>query len=227
MKSKTIFWLNVVFITAIFVLNYFYQRVDFDFTLKCITSSVFALLGVTNLSYSLFIKAEHGRGYSLAMTAGLILAFLGDVFIVFNFIAGAALFALAHICFVCSYAYIRRFCRGDFILGAFIFALTFAFLNLYPYFDFSSVLIKLVCIFYGFIISFMLGKAIYNFISGKSILNFTVFIASVLFYFSDLMLVLGRFANAGQWASHLCMATYYPAVSLLALSVYINIKNNS
>ena len=45
---------------------------------------------------------------------------------------------------------------------------------------------------------------------------------SVLFYFSDLMLVLRWFADAPRIASDLCLMTYFPAQGLLAASVYFH-----
>ena len=38
MRNKLILAVNAVVISAIFILNYFYQRDGFDFTLKCICS---------------------------------------------------------------------------------------------------------------------------------------------------------------------------------------------
>ena len=39
---------NLLIVSAILVLNYFYQSNGFDFTLKCVCSGLFALLGVIN-----------------------------------------------------------------------------------------------------------------------------------------------------------------------------------
>ncbi|MEE1356162.1 MAG: hypothetical protein UHG68_01210, partial [Clostridia bacterium] len=52
-KNKIMLAANILIIAAIFVLNYFYQKNGFDFTLKCICSGGFALLGLINLAYAL------------------------------------------------------------------------------------------------------------------------------------------------------------------------------
>ena len=64
----------------------------------------------------------------------------------------------------------------------------------------------------------MLGKAIGNFIREKNTVNGTIALASVLFFFSDLMLVFDWFAGGGRITGLLCMGTYYPAECLLAIS---------
>ena len=53
MKNKLMFIINIAFISGIFVLNYFYQSNNFDFTLKCICSGGFAALGIINFLYML------------------------------------------------------------------------------------------------------------------------------------------------------------------------------
>lgn len=45
-------FVNFIVISTIFVLNYFYQRNGFDFTLKCVCSAGFALLGAVDLVYA-------------------------------------------------------------------------------------------------------------------------------------------------------------------------------
>ena len=47
---------NLLVIATIFVLNYFYQLDGFDFSLKCVCSGLFALLGIINLAYALITK---------------------------------------------------------------------------------------------------------------------------------------------------------------------------
>ena len=93
---------NLAAIATIFVLNFFYQSNGFDYTLKCICSGLFALLGLINLGYALKTKQPNTKFY-IGMSAGLVLAFLGDYLIGKDFIVGAATFALGHICFVVAY----------------------------------------------------------------------------------------------------------------------------
>ena len=144
-KNRAMLTVNVIFISLIFILNYFYQRAGFDFTLKCITSAIFAILGVINLVYVCSVPGEH-KNFCLGMSVGLIMAFLGDVLIKFNFIIGAAVFALGHICFVVAYTFLVGFRLMDFVISAILFLGTFVFLMFYPPLEFNSLVTRIVCI---------------------------------------------------------------------------------
>ena len=78
----------------------------------------------------------------------------------------------------------------------------------------------LVCFVYALIISAMVGKAISNFIRERNLLNFILMVGAILFFISDLMLLLRWFMNLGEWAGTLCLATYYPAECILAYATF-------
>ena len=218
--QKQMLVLNILVITGIFVLNYFYQKNNFDFTLKCICSGSFAILGVIDLIYALKTKTANTK-FHIAMSAGLILAFLGDYLIAYDFIVGAATFALGHICFVIAYCFLQKMQKLDYIISGALFLGCLAFLLFFPLLKFDVPVFRIVCIVYALIISTMLGKAIGNFIREKNAVYGTVAIASALFFFSDLMLVLDWFIGLWSWTDHACMGTYYPALCLLAFSMCI------
>ena len=79
---------------------------------------------------------------------------------------------------------------------------------------------------YALIISLMVGKAISNFVKERTVLTATVLVGSILFFFSDLMLVFDWFMGIGRIAALLCMSTYYPAECILAFSSWLNTKNS-
>lgn len=210
--------LNALIIAAIFVLNYFYQRNGFDFTLKCVCSGSFALLGVINLVYALKKKQANAQFY-IGMSVGLILAFLGDYLIGYDFIIGAATFALGHVCFVVAYCFLQKMKTLDYIISGVLFIGAAIFLLFSPILTFEVPVFRIVCIVYALIISIMLGKAIGNFVRDKNIVTGIIAFASLLFFISDLMLVLDWFVGRWNWAGHACMGTYYPALCFLALSM--------
>ena len=218
--------LNMLIVAAIFVLNYFYQLDGFDFTLKCVCSGGFAILGVINLCYALIGKAECKRFY-IAMALGLVLAMLGDILIGYDFIVGAGTFALGHVCFVVAYCFTSKLKALDLIISAILFAGATAFLLFCPILSFDEPIFKTVCVIYALIISLMLGKAAGNFIHEKSISAGIIAFASLLFFFSDLMLVFDWFIGLWSWTDNACMGTYYPALCLLAFSMLSKIITNS
>ena len=65
----------------------------------------------------------------------------------------------------------------------------------------------------------MLGKAAGNFLRRRTFLYGVIAVGSLLFFFSDLMLVFDWFIGRWSWTDHACMGTYYPALCLLALSM--------
>lgn len=217
--QNTVLALNGLLIVAVFVLNYFYQSNGFDYTLKCICSAGFALLGLINLGYAFWSKQENRRFY-IAMTAGLLLAMFGDVAININFIVGAGLFAIGHVCFVIAYCFLQRVKWLELVISGIVFLGASAFLLFFPLLEFPQPIFKWVCIVYALIISLMLGKATANFIYERNMFYAIIAVGSVLFFFSDLMLVFDRFIGLWSWTNEACMATYYPALCLLAFSMY-------
>ena len=221
MRNKLMLAVNIVIISAIFILNYFYQSNGFDFTLKCICSGSFALLGIINLCYA-FVTKQKDKKFYAGMALGLILAFLGDVLIGYDFIVGAATFALGHICFVIAYCFMRKMQKLDYAIGGTLFAGCLIFLLFCPLLNFEVAIFRVVCIVYALIISTMLGKALGNFLREKNLVNGTIAVASILFFFSDLMLVFDWFIGLWNWTDHACMGTYYPALCLLALAMFLH-----
>ena len=165
-SQKILLAVNLLIVSVILVLNYFYQSNGFDFTLKCVCSGLFALLGVINLICALTTKADNKKFY-IGMSAGLILAFLGDYLIGYDFIIGAATFALGHICFVVAYCFMQRMQKLDYIISGTLFLGCLIFLLFCPLLTFEVPIFRIVCIVYALIISTMLGKAIGIFVREK------------------------------------------------------------
>lgn len=225
-SQKFLLAVNALTVSAILLLNYFYQSSGFDFTLKCICSALFALLGVINLIYALVIKADNVRFY-IGMSAGLILAFLGDYLIGYDFIFGAAAFALGHICFVIAYCFLHKIRYVDLLISMIFFVPGTVFLLFSPLLTFDLPIFRIVCIIYALIISLMLGKAVGNFLLERSLNSMLIALASALFLFSDLMLVFDWFIGLWSWTDNACMGTYYPALCILAFSMIIQIIKKS
>ena len=222
MSKKLIFILNVLLIVIVSIGNLFYQLNDFNFSLKCFCSICFSLIGIINLAYAIKLKKNNIMFY-IFMAIGLFLAMLGDILLEFDFIIGATTFALGHIGYFIAYFIYNKSNKLDYIIITCLALFSVLFIGFFPLLEFDSLLIKIVCIIYAIIISIMLGKAIANALIKRNIATIIIAIASALFFFSDLMLVFNWFMDAGRWSSNLCMATYYPANLLLALSMYINI----
>jgi len=152
------------------------------------------------------------------MIVGLFFAMLGDIVLELNFIIGAILFALGHIWYIIAYSCLLKFKPTDLIAGFSIFIPSILLITLAPIFNFDGILMKIVCIIYALIISLMVGKSIHNLINQKNVLNVILVIGSILFFISDFMLLLSRFAGL-HVLSYVCINTYYPAQALLSSSI--------
>ncbi len=220
--SKIMLAVNIGTISLLLVLNYFYQSNDFDFTLKCVCSSLFAGLGIVNLGYA-FGTNHSDKKFYITMAIAIIFSMLGDIFIYFSFIAGAGAFAISHICFIITYCFIEKIKKLDLVISGVFFIGAASFLLFCPLINFEEPIFKPICVAYALIISLMVGKALGNFLRNKSLIYAVIAIASFLFFFSDLMLVIHLFIGLWDYAESACMGTYYPALCIFAFSMYLKI----
>lgn len=217
--KNVILTINILFILEICVMNYFYQKNDFDFTLKCLCSISFAVLGLINLGYAIFTKQDNIK-YFIVMAVGLLFAMTGDIVLEIVFVAGAGFFAIGHIVFVIAYCLLKKMRVLEFIIAAVSFLCVGSFLLFSKELDFGGELMKWVCVSYALIISLMFGKAVANFVYERNVFYALIAIGSLLFVFSDLMLVLNNFIGRWSWTEHACLATYYPALCLFTFSMF-------
>lgn len=211
---------NLFLLAVGFVLNVFYWRNGFAFPLKCACSAGFATLAVVNATFAFALNRPNRRFY-VAAVFGLLCAALGDVLIGFNFVWGAAAFGVGHLALIVAFSTARRFGRLDAVLSVAIFLFAAAFLNFFPGISFATPALKSVCVGYAAVISAMLGKAVGNFAASRTLVNALFAFGAFLFFFSDLMLALNVFVGRWAWTDAACLATYFPAVYLLAFSLYL------
>ena len=211
---------NLFLLAVGLVLNVFYWRSGFAFPLKCACSAGFATLAVVNAVFAIALNRPNRRFY-VAAVCGLLCAALGDVLIAFDFVAGAAAFGVGHLALIVAFSFLRRFRRLDAILSVAIFLFAAAFLNFFPGISFATPVLKSVCVGYAVVISAMLGKATGNFAASQTVSNGALASGAFLFFFSDMMLALNVFVGRWAWTDAACLATYFPAVYLLAFSLYV------
>lgn len=220
MKIKSLALINIVLSIAVFIGNYFYQSLGFNYTLKIICSSGFALMGIINMINA--CKRIDDRKVMLFMTLGLVFAFLGDVAINPNFILGVIFFALGHVFFVASYLVYRKLDKLDILLSVGLGVFSIGFILLFPYIVFDVAVLKYVVLAYAVIISVMVAKSVGNALKEKSKFTTMIAVGSALFFISDMMLLLAWFSSIeGRWTSNVCMAAYYPGLCLLAGSMVV------
>lgn len=218
------FVLNLIFGLLVLIFDALYISYSL-LIFKSIASILFVIIGAINLIYFVKNKSQNLK-FSILLLVGLFFAMLGDIILNIHFISGAALFAIGHIFFFISYSALIKFKWKDLIYGICIFIPATLFITLAPIFDFGGILMEIVCIAYALIISLMVGKSISNIISSRSLLFVIILIGSLLFLFSDIMLLLNVFGGLPKIIDILCLVTYYPAEILLAFSIFVAAVKN-
>lgn len=221
MKKNFIFLFNIAFLILQLAGDIIYMIVGNPYMWKVFASLTFFVGGLVNTIYVMVNKDECGanKAYKYFMLIGLFFAMLGDILLIDYFLIGAGLFAVGHVWFFVSYSTINKLNIKDVIYSILIFALALMIELLVPIFDYGNMLILVIV--YAFIISFMLGKSIANYVhGGKKTSSLIVMLGSGLFFLSDLMLLFSVFGGVGFWADRLCLIFYYPAEYLLAISIY-------
>ena len=225
-KLGTIVATNIVLTLLVLVGNYFYQKMDLTYPIKLVCSGGFMLMGIINLIYALKQKSKNIKLMAI-MALGMIFAFGGDFAINQEFVSGVIFFALGHVFFVIAYLMYRKIEKMDVIISVGWGIMAVGFVLLCPYFVFDPPAFQYICAAYAAVISVMVGKSLGNAIKEKSFYTILIATASVLFFFSDVALVLAWFSVLeGRWLSYLCMGLYYPALVMLGWSMLIYIRKH-
>ena len=213
--KKTFYIVDALLILAVLIGDACYMAFG-GLLLKSLTSALFVTLGAVNLIYALKTKTRE-RMFAIFMLIGLTFSMVGDIVLNIEFMIGAAIFGVGHIFYFVAYTFAQRYKFVDFAICGLLALTSTLVVTFVKAFDFGSNLMEAVVVVYAFVISTMLGKAIGNLIRERSLKNILLVVGSVLFFFSDLMLLFSVFLpSSGIVFDILCLVTYYPAQCVLA-----------
>ena len=215
--KKTVFLLNAVLIIFTAVMCAIYKN-NYQLWLKALTASGFVAIGAVNFVHTLVLKKK--KGFPLFAFMGLALCMAGDIILFKNFILGAAVFVLGHIMYVAAYCALKKVCLTDIIVIPLTAAASLGFILFCPAFDFGGAVMTAVAAVYALVISVMLGKAISNLITERSLLHLIILLGSLMFFVSDIALAFNIFGGSPAWSNTLCLFTYFPGQCVIALSLY-------
>ena len=216
---KKQYLISIIILSALVVLGDIVYMLDWKLWEKTFTSVCFALIGMVGMIYAIKTKSQFAK-YSIYMFVGLTLAMLGDVIINIEFMSGAIIFAMGHVFYFIAYCHLIPFNWKNLIPSVIVFIPCASLILFVPIFNYGGVLMEIVCLFYALIISLMTGKAISMFLTEKSTSNILIALGSLLFCFSDLMLLFDQFSKAGDIVLYLCLISYYPAQILLSYAIF-------
>ena len=226
MKKKFVIG-NIVTLSIILIFDAWYMFGGGLFA-KSIASIMFVVAGIVNYIYC--TKSRVDLKFPKWMLVALTCAMLADIILVLNFYLGVVVFALGHVFYFISYCMLQKINRKDFVCGTGIFVFSFLVIQFVPILDFGSSFMKNICCVYALIISFMVGKSVSNLLKDKNETNIVIVVGSILFFISDFMLMLDKFASISG-TSYLCLGTYYLGQFILAFSLFkyatINCKSSN
>lgn len=220
-KQKIFLLINLFLVFLICVGNYFYLSRG-GMRLQAFCSGIFVLMGIINLVYAVNARDKNLK-FNIMMAIGLVCAFLADMTMAADFIIGVIFFAVGHICYLFAYCVLEKLARVDFGVSFVVVCIGGSLVIASPFLEVPNEIMQWAGLIYACIISVMTGKAIANFVRIRNMLTKIILIGSVLFFFSDIMLVFDWFLGMGSIMWIFCIGMYYPAQSLLALSSYLSV----
>lgn len=215
--KKLVILLNAIFVIFTAVMCVVYKN-NYQLWLKALTAAGFVAIGAVNFVHTLLSKKK--KSFPLLAFLGLALCMAGDIILFKNFIFGAAVFVLGHVAYICAYCMLKKISVTDITVTAVTAAASLAFIFLCPAFNFGGAVMTGVAAVYALVISVMLGKAVSNFITEKSLLHAVLLLGSLMFFVSDIALAFNVFGGSPNWSNTLCLFTYFPGQCVIALSLY-------
>lgn len=199
------------------LLNRSYRRFYVPAKMLCSSAFVITAIAMACLSF-------HTDRLKILLPA-LIFCFAGDLLLGLHnrrnqnrlLMAGAAMFALGHICFVAYMVNKAGFAASDLIIP--FFGVLFAFL-LTGNRQFSFGKYKAAACIYAFFVTALASKSVSVFFRTPSLSNALFAAGGVLFLVSDCLIAVLYFKKKRAWAVHgLNLGTYYLGIFLIAASL--------
>ena len=223
--QKTIV-INIISACAVITFAVLYIVTD-SFIFKAFASISFAAAGIINFILTRNRLKEY-RFFSVMLLCGLITAMIGDIVINHIFLAGAAIFAAAHIFFLLAQFRLcppdKRSIKRDIICGAAIFLINMSILLFAPP-QFRNWTTIAVCVIYAAVISAMIGKAISNCVGMKTTFSKYMLLGTGLFLLSDTLLVIYGFMENFTLIHTISISVYYISEIILADSYLMLAKD--
>ena len=217
-NRKAVFILNIILLICAISCLICYD-VFGGLWLKGVTSSWFVLLGFLNILYVWSNKKEK-RCFVFLIELGLFFGMCADILLGVQFIFGILFFAAGHVVYLAAFFILEKFQKRDIVI-----TLPFAVISLYivtgtSFIQIEEQVLEKMLLGYACIIACMLGKAVSNLISEKSKFRWLIFIGSIMFWFSDIVLAIDMFGESSRLTWILCSYVYWPAQNIMAHSIF-------
>ncbi|MBQ6946561.1 MAG: hypothetical protein IJN42_00810 [Clostridia bacterium] len=162
-----------------------------DFHAKALCCTGFVIMASVGLLYTLLFR--HHRLIALLMALGAIAGYLGDVTLQDVVSVGTLYFAIGHIFYLFAFLRQRPEKKLLLCLWSATFAAAGAFILFHPHLYFPDLITRLVTLGYAAVISLMVSSAAAVLLRRKSFAAAFAFSGALLFFLSDLFLMLQSF----------------------------------
>lgn len=209
--DKNYFFRNIVFFCLLLIFTIFFT-ITKNNVYKILASLSFVVTGVMNY----FCGNHENKNFAHLLLIGLVCGMIGDIAILIDFKFGAICFAIGHILYIISFCKLRAFSIKDMLPISFFLVVSIAIVLIVLPQD-TSMGMKIVCLVYAGIISFMTGKAVGLQLLMKNKLTLILCIGSVAFFVSDIAVLLVEFSETNDILyTNINHFTYFPAQFVIA-----------
>ena len=222
MKSKIMLVFNIIMPILIVAADICFITIDCSaYITKTIASTLFVVCSLVN--FIVFAKNYNKdiKMYAIFMLIGTFFSMAGDILLIDYFMFGAISFAVGHILYLIAYLFLQKFNIKDLIMWLFLCAICACVILIPQIYNFKGLMILILV--YACVISGMLAKSFNNFFFNRNYNNIVfgfLFLGSIMFFLSDMMLLFYNFAGGGFVFDVICLSLYYPALAVLSTSIW-------
>jgi len=182
-------------------------------------AGLFLILMSACNSFYLFKKNKTNIWFIVFIELAIILAFVGNLFVVNNTLLGFILFSFSHILLFLSFTTISKFEWIELIYGACI-AIPFIFLVVFSnIFGFANIWIKLLIILYFILCSIVLGKVVSNLLKKIKSTQIIQVISFILILIHNFLVICYSFSQVSHYILYVITGLFYLSFGLLTSSI--------
>jgi len=165
------------------------------------------------------LHGKTNKTYKFYILIGLVFCLIGDVLLLFKslFIFGLIAFLIGHVIFIKAFTTLNGFIKNYTILGLLLLYAVGYFIYINS--SLGDLLIPVIVYMLFILIMAWQGLSLYTLQKSKT--HLLIAIAVVLFFISDSVLAIDKFKAALPFANLIIAATYWSAITLLALSTTV------
>lgn len=209
----------LLFVATILILLFANEE---PYVVKFIVIVILLACVIFNVLYASIVFKPRGKGvaYIAIVASGLLFACCGDMLYLSHVFLSLSLFGVAHLIFLSSLIVISGVKVRDAVISLIVFGCGFLIINLNPAFQLGYH--RTFVIVYTLIMSLLLGKSISMLfeINNKWIYAL-IMVGIALLFIANLMKLFYEFAGNVKIFNVIAVSTYYPAVMVLAFSLFI------